>query len=333
MELAKKILKYTIFFAIGVLLFWWVYRNFEFEKLETELHRVNWFWIVASITFSLLSHLSRAIRWRMLVKPLGYKMGLLNTYLAVLIMYFANILVPRAGEVARCTVLTKYEKVPFTNLIGTVVIERIADTLMMIFLSLIIFTYNYDKFIEFFNLNPEMKENFFHLFSTQNIIIGLVAILIVVLLIFFFKPFKNTKIGNKIKEFSTEFKNGILTIAKLENKWYFIFHTLLIFTLWLFMFSAVFLAYPPTEQLSLGTGIFVFLMSGFAMLVPVQAGIGAWHFVVIQALLLYGIEKSDGETFALIGHTSTNLIYLVVGFIALMILPLVNRKVKKENVA
>lgn len=309
-------------------MFWWIYRDLEFEDLKSELHKVNWFWILASITFSLLSHLSRAIRWKMLVKPLGYNMKLRNTFLAVLVMYFANLIVPRAGEVARCSVLTKYEKVPFTSLVGTVVIERIADTVTMFILAIIVFGYNYDMFVLFFDQHPEMSENFFKLFSTQNLIIGFALLAIIVGLMFFFRPFKNTKIGNKIKSFSKEFKNGIFTIAKLENKWHFIFHTLLIFTLWLLMFSAVFLAYPPTENLSLSVGVFVFLMSGFAMLVPVQGGIGPWHFIVYESLFLYGIDKADGKMFALIGHTSTNLIYLFVGFIALMILPLINRKIK-----
>lgn len=326
MDKIKKYLKNSIFLAFGLFLFWLAYRDFDFYKFKQELHLINWFWISTAIIISLLSHLSRAIRWKMLVKPLGYNMNLRNTFLAVLVMYFVNLLVPRAGEIARCSVLTKYEKVPFTSLVGTVIIERIADTITMIILAIIVFTYKFDIFVQFLNQHPEVQSNFWTIFSTKNILIGIILISIIALLIIIFKPFTNSKIGAKVKNLVIEFKKGILTIAKLENKWKFIFHTLLIFTLWLFMFYAVFLAYPPTEKLTIGTGIFVFMMSGFAMLLPVQGGIGPWHIMVIQTLLLFGINETNGQTFAFIAHTSTNLIYLVLGFAAFMLIPFLNKE-------
>jgi uncharacterized protein (TIRG00374 family) len=325
MDKLIKILKNLLFLSFGLFLFWWIFKDIKLEELKTELHRVNWFWIAVSVILSLLSHLSRAIRWKMLVKPLGYNMNLRNTYLAVLVMYFVNLLIPRAGEVARCSVLTKYEKVPFTSLVGTVIIERIADTITLLLLAIVIFAINFDMFSLFITQHPEMSSNFFAILSTKNIIIGLIFIAISIASLLIFKPFTNSKIGRKINEFTKEFKNGVFTILNLENKWKFIFHTLLIFTLWLLMFSAVFLAYPPTNGLNLNNGMFIFMMSGFAMLLPVQGGIGPWHFVVIETLYLYGIDKYHGKVFALIGHTSTNLIYLIVGFIAFMILPYLNK--------
>jgi hypothetical protein len=117
---------------------------------------------------------------------------------------------------------------------------------------------------------------------------------------------------------------GIQSIMKMENKWKFIGHTLFIFLLWLLMLYAVFLAFGPTSHLPITTGMVVFMMGGLAMLAPVQGGIGPWHFMVYETLFLYGIDKTDGKIFALIAHTSTNLIYLIFGIIALMILPIVN---------
>jgi hypothetical protein len=119
---------------------------------------------------------------------------------------------------------------------------------------------------------------------------------------------------------------GIKSIAKLENKWIFAGHTLFIFVMWLFMLYVIFKAYPPTEHLSLETGMITFLMGGLAMLAPVQGGIGPWHFMVYETLFIYGIDKADGKVFALIAHASTNLIYLVLGLAALLVIPLLNRK-------
>ena len=328
MDKFKKILKNSIFLALGLFLFWYAYKDFDFNNIKNELPTINWYWIFISIILSLFSHLSRAIRWKMLVKPLGYDMKLSNTFLSVLVMYFVNLLIPRAGEIARCSVLTKYEKVPFTTLVGTVIIERIADTITLLLLAIVVFTYNFDKFSLFLSQNTEMSENFFAIFSTRNILIGISIITIFVLALIFFKPLTKNKLGNKIRSFVGEFKNGILSIAKLENNWKFIFHTLLIFTLWLFMFSAVFLAYPPTENLSLGAGVFVFMMSGFAMLLPVQGGIGPWHIIVTQSIMLYGISEDNGLSFAFFAHTSTNLIYLVLGFVAFMLIPFLNKEKK-----
>ncbi len=130
----------------------------------------------------------------------------------------------------------------------------------------------------------------------------------------------------KIRLIRQNFLEGIKSIAKLENKWGFVGHTLFIFIMWLFMLYVIFIAYPPTAHLSIETGMITFLMGGLAMLAPVQGGIGPWHFMVYETLFIYGIDKADGKVFALIAHASTNLIYLVLGLAALLIIPLLNRK-------
>jgi len=121
---------------------------------------------------------------------------------------------------------------------------------------------------------------------------------------------------------------GIKSIAKLENKWAFLAHTVFIFLMWLLMLYVIFFAYGPTSHLSLETGMITFLMGGLAMLAPVQGGIGPWHFMVYETLFIYGIDKADGKVFALIAHSSTNLIYLVLGLAAFIILPLINARRK-----
>ena len=115
----------------------------------------------------------------------------------------------------------------------------------------------------------------------------------------------------------------------MERKWLFLGHTALIFTSWLLMLYVVFLAYGPTAHLPLRVGMITFLMGGLAMLAPVQGGIGPWHFMVYETLFIYGIDKADGKIFALIAHATTNLIYLVLGLLALLIIPLVNPAMKK----
>jgi hypothetical protein len=330
-----NIFKYLIFLGLGVFVFWWVYKDEPLEKYKAAFSDLNYFWIAVSIVLSIFSQISRAIRWNMLIKPLGYKPRLYNSYLAVLILYFVNLLLPRAGEVFRCTVLSRYEKIPFTKLAGTVFVERMADLITLMLLAFIILLSQFNVFVSFFNNHPDVKANLLGLFSWRNILLGFMVILILLSALILFNLYFNKKKAEKgntfikrIRLIRQNFMSGIKSIAQLENKWLFVGHTVFIFVMWLFMLYVIFLAYKPTAHLSLQTGMITFLMGGLAMLAPVQGGIGPWHFMVYETLFIYGIDKADGKVFALIAHASTNLIYLFLGLAALLIIPLVNTRIK-----
>jgi uncharacterized protein (TIRG00374 family) len=324
MKLLKNILIYTSLFLIGLVLFWLQYRHSNWAAIKQGWLETNYFWIAVSMLLGLISHYSRAIRWKMLIKPLGYDPKVNNIFLSILVMYFTNLIIPRGGEVARCTVLAKYEKIPASKLIGTMIVERIADTLTMIALAIIIFIVNIGILQEFFRIHPQLGENFTKLLSLTNILLGITVVVLIIVIFFLVRPFKNSKFSDKINKIKRELKEGIKSILMLENKWYFIGHTLFIFLMWLLMLYVVFLAYPPTQHLSIWIAMFTFMMSGLAMLAPVQAGIGAWHFMVIESLILFGIERGNGQTFALIAHSTTSLIYLFWGGLALILFPIFN---------
>jgi glycosyltransferase 2 family protein len=326
-----NIFKYFVFLGFGVLVFWWVYKDEPIAKYKSAFSDLTYFWIILSVFFNVLSQISRAMRWNMLIRPLGYNPKLYNSYLSVLILYFVNLLLPRAGEVFRCTILSKYEKIPFAKLAGTVFVERMADFITLMLLAVIILLSQFGVFVAFFNTHPEVKANLLHIFSLRNIMLGVGFLLfcLAALLMFnnYYKKRKSDR-GNtlikRIRLIKQNFVSGIKSIAQLENKWLFIGHTLFIFVMWLFMLYVIFLAYGPTSHLSLQTGMITFLMGGLAMLAPVQGGIGPWHFMVYETLFIYGIDKADGKVFALIAHASTNLIYLILGLVALMIIPMIN---------
>jgi hypothetical protein len=332
---ALNILKYFAFLGVGVFIFWWVYKDEPISK--STFGNLNYFWIFVSIFLNLLSQVSRALRWNMLIKPLGYSPKLYNSYFSVVLLYFVNLLLPRAGEVFRCTVLSRYEKIPFAKLAGTVIVERITDFITLMFLAVVILLSQFGVIMEFFNANEEVKNNLQNLLSVQNIVIGigLIILLIVVFILLNLYIKRKNKSGStllkRLKLLRQNFILGIKSIAKLENKWLFAGHTAFIFLMWLFMLYVIFLAFEPTSHLSIETGMITFLMGGLAMLAPVQGGIGPWHFMVYETLFIYGIDKADGKIFALIAHTSTNLIYLVLGLVAFILLPLLNsRRSKKE---
>jgi uncharacterized protein (TIRG00374 family) len=327
-----KTAQYLAFFAIGVVLFWLVYRNMDMQKFKQELPHINPWWLILSFVFSILSHISRAVRWNMLIRPLGYNPRTINSFLAVLVMYLTNFIVPRAGELARCTVLGRYEKIPFTKLVGTVVIERATDLVAMIFFAFGIILLQWPVFSKFLNHNPDVNTKLASIFSVLHILVAALLIIACIILILAFKSrIKQSAMFQKVSHLYYNFTDGIKAIGKLEHKWRYIGHTAFIYLMWLLALYVVFLCYPPTQHLSILTGMATFVMGGLAMIAPIQAGMGAWHFMVYETLFIYGIDKASGKIFALIAHTTTNLFLLIIGVIALMILPVINRHLKKAD--
>jgi uncharacterized protein (TIRG00374 family) len=327
-------LKYILFFAIGVLIFWMIYRKIEMKELAKALREVNYFWIVVSVFFGFLSNLSRAIRWKMLIKPLGYNPRLSNTFMSIFVLYFVNLIIPRAGEVARCTVISRTDKIPFTKLVGTVFVERMADFIMLVVLSIIIFAMNIPIIAQFFTDHPEMTEKIWGLITFKNIIFLILIISAIVFILRYVRGrLRKSHRKGKLAEIKEHFILGLKSIMHMENKWYFIGHTAFIFFMWLMMLYVIFLSYSPTAHLTIRNGMVVFLMGGLAMLAPIQGGIGPWHFMVYETLLLYGVPIDQGKIFALIAHTSTNLIpYILFGGIAMLILVARTGRLKKTEI-
>lgn len=332
-----NVLKYIFFLAIGVFLFWWLYKDQPVEEYIRSFSDLKYGWIILSVIFGIFSQISRAIRWNMLIRPMGYNPKTYNSFLAVCIMYFVNLIIPRAGEIFRCTVMNRYEKIPFAKLVGTVVIERMADFLFLMMAAVVIILSQLKVFINFFRTHPEMSQKLASVFSWRNIILAVLALVLLYLGFIFFRRYfrkkrqENTTLGSKLRSLKYNLIEGIKSVGKLENKWLFIGHTAFIFLMWLFMLYVVFLAYEPTAHLSIQVGMITFLMGGLAMLAPVQGGIGAWHFMVIETLVIYGIAQPEGKVFALIAHACTNLVYLIIGGIAMILMPLLNGGKKKEG--
>ncbi|MFP4024555.1 MAG: lysylphosphatidylglycerol synthase transmembrane domain-containing protein [Thiohalospira sp.] len=319
----RKLIQSGVFFVIGITLFWYVYKDLDVQKITSELGNLAYGWIFLSLVFNLLSQLTRAYRWKKLITPMGYHPGNLNLFLSVLVLAFTNLVIPRGGEIARCGVIAKYDKVPFTKLVGTVFIERITDFVALIILFFVLLAWQFPIVKNLFlSSNLEMD------FSTYRSKIIIYSSIIIILVLLFFVLYKLNvfkKFRQKIHQVKMDFVEGFKTIASIKGKGMYVFQTFLIYFFWLLMLYVMFFAYEPTQELTLGNAAFTFAISTFAFILPIQGGIGAWHYVVIQCLLLFGISSHDGMVFALLAHAVTNLVYLFFGAIALIILPLVNR--------
>ncbi len=318
----KKIIRGTLFFTLGIGMFWYVYRDLDLSVLEETLYELKYEWIFASFFFGLLSHYIRALRWKMLIESLGHKPRSLNLFLSVLVLYFVNLIIPRGGEFARCGTVSRYEKIPFMRLFGTVFVERITDifAFLVIFLGVIIWKFELVKTL-IGSLNFDLSG-----YHTKIMLVG-VGGLVMVLFYFVSRRFGLLdRFHHKIKTVKANIKNGLQSILLIRNVWLYLAHTAVIFIAWLLMLYVIFFAYAPTSNMTFGAAIFAYTVGTLAYFLPIQAGIGVWHFLIIQSLFFFGLEKEAGMMYALIAHTFTNLVYLIFGGVGFLVLPFVNQK-------
>ena len=268
------------------------------------------------------------MRWNLLIEPLGYRPRLINSFFAVMVMYISNMAIPRSGEIARCSVLKRYEKVPVSQSFGTVVTERVFDMIMLGILFLIVLFTQMKTVLEFVRNNPDFKHNIEAIFSLQNLIILVILIVGFIVLMFLFRSkLSENKLFKTIKEIFMSFADGLFTVWKMEKKWQFIFHSIFIWTMYFLMIYVVFQSFEFTKHLGIMVGLTVFVMSSPGMVAPSPGGIGTWHFMAIETLILYGVQKyPDANAFAFAAHGAMTLFILILGLTSIVLLPVVNRR-------
>ncbi len=326
---AKTTIKFLAFFSIGIFLFWLVYKDQNVHELLGALKDVNYFWILISLIIGLFSHIARALRWNMLAKSLGYYPKTINSFFYVMAAYLANLALPRMGEVTRSVLVNRYEKMPITKAFGTIVLERIIDIIMLLLCTLIVLFTQIHVPLNFIHNHPEIGQKFNN-FNFSYILIVLLIIIIGFFLIFliFNKRIKNSKVYKKLVDLIKSFFQGLKTIKTVDNKPLFIFYSFIIWFLYFLMMYVCFFSIPGTSHLTILAGLTAFVMGSFAMIAPVQGGIGAWHFMVIAALISCGIDSDTAKVFALVCHGSMTAMLIVVGFISLIALPIINKNNK-----
>ena len=310
----KKALKTTLPLALGGFLVWYSISKISLETLLQYFKNANYGWIALGLFFGILSHLSRAYRWKYLLEPMGYKPDFGNSTMAVLVAYLVNLTVPRAGEVSRAAVMTNYEDIPFEKGFGTIVAERIADLLMM--LSIIVIT----LFVQFDFIYDLLTKNF----NPVRIIIGL---LLLATSFYVFSHFvRNAESGFlfKIKTFINGLIEGAMSIFKMKNKWAFIFHTIFIWVMYVAMFWATI---PAIENLQVpfGAVLIGFIAGGFSI-AATNGGIGLYPVAVASAFALFGIAEEPANAFGWIMWTAQTAMIIVFGGLSFVFLPIYNKK-------
>ena len=312
----KKALKIILPLVLGGFLVWYSLSKVSMATLLDYFKEANYWWIALGLFFGILSHLSRAYRWKFLLEPMGYKPDFGNSTMAVLVAYLVNYAVPRAGEVSRAAVMTNYENIPFEKGFGTIVAERMADLIMM--LSIIAIT----LFVQFDFIYELLTKNF-----NPLKIVAILAALIVAGFIFSRYVKKATSgIGLKIKNFISGLVEGVMSIFKMKNKWAFIFHTVFIWAMYVLMFWATI---PAINGLNvpLGGVLIGFIAGGFSI-AATNGGIGLYPVAVAGALALFGIAEEPATAFGWIMWTAQTAMIIVFGGLAFLFLPIYNKNKK-----
>ncbi len=329
-----SILQYLVFLSLGIGLLYLVFRKIDLNLLVEELKSMQYIWLVLVIVAGLMSHAFRALRWNLMIRSLGYPTNSLRTFYAVLIGYLANLAIPRLGEVTRCGMLSKSEKIPIQSLIGTVISERVFDMIVLIVITFMVIVFQLKLlggFVDHYIFSP-MASGMEHHQMQVYIVVGVIVASIISAIVFFrmiIQFLERFGFYHKVKKLGLGFVDGIMTIRKMDRKGWFLLYTLLIWSCYFLMTYLCFFALTATSGLGIPEGLTVLSIGSFGIVAPVPGGIGAYHFIVKAVLFeLYHIDATSAASYATISHfAQTILIIIGGGFAYLLMLPhLKNRK-------
>lgn len=310
-------LKYIAGLGIGAVLLYLTFRNIELEEALHQIAQADFMFVLASLGVSLFSHFLRAIRWKMLIEPVGYATSTLNTFAAVMVGYMANNAVPRLGEVSRCSMLLKSDQVPFPVSIGTVVLERVIDVLVMGAFVGLAFLLEYDHLMEIVEQTLGAQSGSGS--SLRYFIMGLIlfaGVMGILVIRKYYTQLKMNPLAGKILNFLEGLWASLIGIFKLRQPGLFLFITGLIWFCYIAQYFVCFWALPDTANLSFYFALMIMILGGIGIVLPVPGGVGAFHFFCQLTFIVFGYSEQTGANYALLIHTSQYLMLIGVGAIA-----------------
>ena len=286
----NNILKVGWSLLLGGAILYWMYRGFDFQQVkDVLLHKMNWTWMLLSFPFGILAQAFRGWRWKQTLDPIGEHPRSSVSVNSIFMSYALSLLVPRIGEFARCGVLKRWEGISFPKSLGTVVTERIIDSLLVLLIAGCVFLLQIPVFLNFFDKTGTSMESILHQFTATGYIVTTICGIAILILLHFL--LKKLSIYNKVK-------------ATLQGLWQGV----------------------ATSHLSVMCGLVTFIIGSIAVVVPTPNGAGPWHFAVKTMLILYGISSNDALFFVLIVHSIQTLLVILLGIYAWISLSFTEKK-------
>jgi len=300
---------------LGGLILFWMYRDFDFQRLGNVLcHEMNWTWMLLSFPFGILAQSFRGWRWRMTLKPLGEHPRTRTCVDSVFFSYAASLVIPRIGEFARCGVLHRYDGVSFPKALGTVVTERAIDSLLVVAITVATILLQMNVFDTFFARTGTNVDNLFRNFSMTGYIVTAACGVAAVLLIWYLLG--RLSVYNKVKSTIGNICQGVLSLRHVDRKPLFAVYTLAIWLCYFLHYYLALFCFDATSGLGISGAIVTFIVGSIAVIVPTPNGAGPWHFAVKTMLVLYGVGETDALYFVLIVHSVQTMLVILLGIYA-----------------
>ncbi len=334
----KKSIRYIVSFLLAAGLLWFVFKDIDLSSMMSRLAAADLRWIALSAFMTLVAHFFRAWRWVMMLRPLHKEVSLYASFISLLTGYFANYILPRMGEVTRCGTLYRMEGVPVNQSLGTVIADRVFDVLVLAGLLVLNFVLEFDRLSTFFaGLIGSRLEGSGDSVNILGILIGGGAVIALVVSIWIWKSrslrekLLSIALVRKVWEFAQGMINGLLSVRKLDNPMLFIASTVAIWVCYYYASYVLFFCIPETSHLGMLAGLTVLVIGAVGMTAPTQGGIGAYHLLVGNVMVLYGLTQQDGITLATFIHGSQMLLMLAVGAVAFLLAVIHQKKGKAEK--
>lgn len=332
-----SVINYLFFLLIGILFLWLAFRKVDLQHVWLEIKNADYFYIGLSIIAALIAHLFRALRWNILINSMGYKTKTSTTFYAVMIGYLANSAVPRLGEVSRCGVLSKKDKIPFTSLFGTVIAERAFDMIVLLTIILMVVLLQYRLVGGFFDRNiveplfSNVESNLLPIIIV-SFLVGLAIFGIIFLVRMHKERIMKTTLMLRFRKFMSGILEGIKTIKRINQKGVFLLYTLVIWGMYSLMIYLPFYSLQDTAGLDYGDAITVMAIGSLGIVAPVPGGIGTYHFITKATLFeLYGVNPDAATSFATITHAAQQIMILLVGALSFLLIILQKRRMTDGN--
>lgn len=340
----REFLQFFLFTGLGVLILVLVYKSQNaaymaecalkgipadqcslMEKLKSDFAAVHYWWIVVIVSAFILSNILRAHRWLLLIKTLGTHGRLSNAFFTIMVGYFANMGLPRVGEVVRAGLFARYENIGPEKVMGTIVVDRILDLLSLLFAIILAIVLQGNVLFDFFS--DKIGNSVFGQWWLYIVLAS--GIIFLIVLYRFRRIIKQWNLYQRIQHLVDGFRDGLRSLRRVENKWVLLLDTALIWILYYLMMFLCFKSFDPTTHLGGMAGLMVFVFGGLGVVFPSPGGMGTFHAMVITALAIYGVPGDDAFSFANIQYFSVQLLgCMLMGIIGLIVLPIINKNAR-----
>ena len=312
----KIYIKILLPISIGIFCIFFSFRNISFTDFTKYFYEINYLWVFVGIFLGALSHISRSYRWKYLMEPLGYKLDFINSVLAVFSAYLINYTIPRAGDIARATMISKYEKIPLDKTLGTIVAERAVDVICILTIIAIGLIFEFNR----------ISDKLISLIEYTEISVIIIYIGVIILILFVSnRVLRKSKYYKSILNFFFGIIEGLTIIFKMEKRVPFILHSIFIWLMYILMFWATSMAFFELHEVAFYQFMISFTLAAISIMLS-NGGIGIYPLAVEESLGWYGVQSTTGLAFGWVSWLSQTMMVIIFGGLSLFILPFINRK-------